>query len=330
MTLRGAMSTMRALISVLALVLLLVLYDFKQTIHAFTVVPIVDLAGAVAAFGVTTLLFINKWGMTLAREVGFLAMARSYLASCFYSLLPTGQVGAELGKVMTLAGRGTPSLVAASVVFDKLIGLLALGVLGIVAWFFAAGAAVWMLVLVLVVVACCVGVLVCTPFATALLTFAAAKIPTFLPRFRARIASLAAPVERWATDPMLLAKVLLLGFGGQLCMVAQYVFVAHGLGLTVAVPVLAVFVVVANLATLIPISLGGVGVREASLVGMLAADGVPGESAIALSLLVFAIFLIGAAAGAVIEFHELALAWRRFINRRSRVPEARDGREDPR
>lgn len=316
MKLRRYLPLLRAFVSILALALLVVLSDFRQIVHFMGSMRGIYFVGAVALFALNTALFIIKWTATLPGEVTFSAAARSFLVSRFHSLLPTGQMGAELSKVLTLADRANPPLVAASVAFDKVTGLLALGALGAAAWFVLPNAAVWMIVLVLLVVAGCAVALACAPFSVRLLAIAEKKVPHALPRFRAKAALMSAPIVRWSTAPWLLARVLVLGLVGQACMIAVYALIARGLGIDLPVPELALFVVVANLATLIPISVGGIGVREASLVGLLASHAVPTESAIALSLLVFAVFLLGAAVGAVFEFLELGLGWRRNILRK--------------
>lgn len=315
MTLRRYLPLIRAFVSILALALLLILSDFRQTFHFIGAMRGVYFAGAVVLFALNTVLFIVKWTLTLPAEVAFSAAARSFLVSKFHSLLPTGQMGAELSKVLTLADRANPSLVAGSVAFDKVTGLLSLGVLGAAAWFVLPNLALWMVVLVLLSVTSCTVALACAPFSVTLLSIADAKVPHVLPRFRAKVGLVSAPIARWSTDPWLLARVLVLGLAGQACMIAVYALIARGLGIALPMPALALFVVVANLATLIPISLGGIGVREASLVGLLASQGVAPESAIALSLLVFAVFLLGAATGAVFEFQALISTWKQHALR---------------
>lgn len=327
MKLRHYLPLVRALVSILALVLLLTLYDFRQVFHFASSIRGAYFAAAIGFFVVNTVLFIVKWTLTLPGEVTFLAAARSFLVSRFHSLLPAGQVGGELSKVLTLASHADPSVITGSVVFDKITGLLSLGLLGASAWFFFPGAPVWMIVLVLLVIVGCVIALVCSRFAFTLLAIDR-QSAHFLARFRAKIALVSAPIVRWTTDPWLTARVLVLGLAGQACMIVVYLLIARGLEIKLAVPELVLFVVVANLATLIPISLGGVGVREASLVGLLASHGVAAESAIALSLIVFAVFVLGVTTGAVIEFQGLVYACGRLIWRRRRTEGAmRQGRK---
>jgi hypothetical protein len=60
-------------------------------------------------------------------------------------------------------------------------------------------------------------------------------------------------------------------------------------------------VATASVAVLLPLSVGGLGLREGALIGCLSWLGVSGELAVALSLGVFAIMLIGALLGGMIE-----------------------------
>jgi len=326
MRLRHYLPLVRALVSILALVLLLTLYDFRQILHSARSIREAHLAVAIGFFAVNTALFIVKWTLTLPGEVAFLAAARSFLVSRFHSLLPAGQVGGELSKVLTLASHADPSVITGSVVFDKITGLLSLGLLGASAWVFFPSAPVWMIVLVLLIIVGCVIALACSPLAGTLLATNRGGVH-FLSRLRAKIALISAPIVRWTTDPWLMVRVLALGLAGQACMIVVYLLIARGLEIMLPVPELVLFVVVANLATLIPISLGGVGVREAGLVGLLASHGVAAESAIALSLIVFAVFVLGVTAGAAIECQELVYACRRLILKRRRIDAKRPRRK---
>jgi uncharacterized membrane protein YbhN (UPF0104 family) len=86
--------------------------------------------------------------------------------------------------------------------------------------------------------------------------------------------------------------------------VACYLVLAPSLELQVEVAALAGAVAIANLAALIPISIGGFGVREVGLVAILTAEyAVPGERALALSLTAMCVFLLAAMIGGFLELN---------------------------
>jgi uncharacterized membrane protein YbhN (UPF0104 family) len=70
---------------------------------------------------------------------------------------------------------------------------------------------------------------------------------------------------------------------------------------------------VVSLLQSLPISIAGIGVREGAYVYLLQLQGVPGESALALSLTVFGIQVLIALAGGLLQFYSL-LSRRRYKN----------------
>jgi hypothetical protein len=125
------------------------------------------------------------------------------------------------------------------------------------------------------------------------------------------------PAQRWlralgdrlddyAGRPALLARVLALAVGYTLLRVAVVMAGAEAIGITAPPQAWLVVVPLVIFATQIPVSLGGLGVREAAFVALLASWGVPGEESLALSL------LLGAAGLAA----ELPGAWFAFASAR--------------
>jgi uncharacterized membrane protein YbhN (UPF0104 family) len=65
---------------------------------------------------------------------------------------------------------------------------------------------------------------------------------------------------------------------------------------------------VVSLAVLLPLSIGGIGIREGAFVGVLGYLQVPGELALALSLTIFALQLLVASSGAILDFSRVGKA----------------------
>jgi len=87
--------------------------------------------------------------------------------------------------------------------------------------------------------------------------------------------------------------VLLLSLLAQLAGMATFTLLAWALGLAVPVVALGWVRSVALLVTAIPISVGGLGIREGTLVLLLGPYGVESHDALAFSLLVFAVTIVG-------------------------------------
>lgn len=233
-----------------------------------------------------------RW-LRLLREMGLsLSMPAAcalYMVGIFYGATTPGQAG-DLLKALYLRDRGQPAAPALlSVVIDRLCDLLvmaALGTLGI----FALGRLLPSRELqTALVVAMGLGLAVLTALLVArgprqwALTVA---LPRFAPRLRASL-------DRWNSQlaglhlrPALVLELGLLSLSSAFFTFLRLwlLFVALGLD---AVPLYVVVGVSALIAVLqvLPISIGGLGVREVVLVPVLAAYGYGSEEAITLSAL---------------------------------------------
>lgn len=95
-----------------------------------------------------------------------------------------------------------------------------------------------------------------------------------------------------------LGKLVLLSLGLQLSVVFSYFMVAQAMHLKISILPLLISVPVVELLISIPLSVGGIGVRDAALVFLLLPFGVSAEDAVSLSLLVvFVVTIMGVLSG---------------------------------
>ncbi len=110
-------------------------------------------------------------------------------------------------------------------------------------------------------------------------------------------------MERFRGEPVAVLTVLGVSFAYQLTMVVAAWTVGHALGLNLGITVLLAFMPAVAMAQVLPISIGGLGLREGALVVFLHPLGVSDGHAIAFGLLVYglnlAVSLLGAPAFAV-------------------------------
>jgi uncharacterized membrane protein YbhN (UPF0104 family) len=76
--------------------------------------------------------------------------------------------------------------------------------------------------------------------------------------------------------------------------------VARAMGLELSLPVLFAFISLVDLIRLLPISIGGLGVRELTLIALFANVGLEQEKAVAYSILAFAPLVVVAIAGGIV------------------------------
>lgn len=287
------MAWLRPAVSIVLLAVLYALVDLDQVIATLRAVNTGALACALLLFALSTILFTTKWRACLP-AARFKVLLRSLLSSMFFFLLPTGTLGAEASKLsVARSERLSIGAVAGSVAFDKLTGLSALALIGGLAGLLSQSA--WM------------------RYASAplLLTATAAfalsmhghavviAVSRFLPSgaLARKVATVASEWDEISRLPGLAWKTALLGTVAQAVVVGIYACLATGLGIDCNLPELAVCVVIANLISILPITVAGIGARELGLVAMLARTGVDPNAGASLTVAAFGVFLVGSAAG---------------------------------
>lgn len=101
-----------------------------------------------------------------------------------------------------------------------------------------------------------------------------------------------------------LVAVLVLSLLFQAVDIVITLLLAHAIGLTVQPVVFFAVIPIVYVATLLPISLGGLGVREGTLVFLLARFGVATSAAVTLSLLVYLCRILVGGTGGIVQFIE--------------------------
>jgi uncharacterized membrane protein YbhN (UPF0104 family) len=251
-------------------------------------------------FTVTVVLFVAlqllsafRWQL-LARLNGVGVQYRYHLAyyliGMFTNVFVPGLVGGDALRALYLGRRQNRiAQAAASVVADRVLGLLGL-------FWFAAIASVWIKTPRLP------GSIYQITLAAAGISLLAFLLSPFLVRIATRVNRLSqilAPIEPYLRRPFALAPALaisiVLQFSFALC---QYVL---GLGLSLTIPLSAFLLVVplSNVIASVPISINGLGLREASYVVLLGMAGVSRDKAVALSICYFAATLIGGLSGII-------------------------------
>lgn len=241
------------------------------------------------------LLKLNRPGLALGPVV------RVLFASDFAGQFLPGTLGVE---VFRLVGGtrlvGAPAAIS-SLIVDRLLSTVALAALVLVALGAApaalridapVAAAGW--IWLAVAVGACAALL--SPRAR---HTAERLLPRALAtRLESKIARAHTALDQYRARPGLLALGVALAVVFQLTRVLMYVIAAAALGVHAPVAALVVIIPVVIFLSLLPISVGGFGVREAALAYLLAPVGVPPEGAVAMSLLVFVVHTLSKIPGA--------------------------------
>jgi glycosyltransferase 2 family protein len=248
-----------------------------------------------------------KWWLLLPRE-SLRRMFELTWVGVFYSMVLPGQIAGEAVKAYRLAAsHADKGRVAASVAVDKVNGVLGLLPLALVGGLLSARAlpaAVWVLLLV----APCGALGALLALRSGVLSRALARAREHVLTRRARWAAISQEVERFADAwreysgrPWLMLASVACGSLFHVLAIAIIMFLAPAFGISVPLAEWLWIFAVVSLAMLLPISIGGIGVREGAFVGTLGILGVAPTPALALSLAIFGSQLVPAVVGGILE-----------------------------
>jgi uncharacterized protein (TIRG00374 family) len=304
---RGATRTLvKAAFGLTLVALLLLRLDVHQVLAALGRFSLPHVTIALALFAASWPVAAWRWRL-FAPGIAFRQLLGLTLVGQFYAIVLPGQIAGEAVKAYRVAkGSADAERLAASVAMDRVIGTLTLLIVacaGMVATPHALPLVLRELFGILVVL-----------FVAAIFMFNIPLIHTVaersivllarMPRLQAAAPSLRRAILAWqdfARAPWRLGMSLLCGIALQFVAIAMYAVLAIDLGIDLPIADWAWIVGVSSVAMLLPVSVGGIGLREGSLIGCLGYLGIAGEKAIALSLVVFAVTLSGAIVGAITE-----------------------------
>lgn len=250
-----------------------------------------------------------KWRMLLP-DTKFSRLATACFASYYIALLLPGQLAQEGAKAYYLSLAPSPKMhrIAASVVIDKIvsiIGLLVVGCIGLalsstplprsLTWLFVISGLLAILSL----------------FSLRAIWFYSrvsrllARLGLLLPAQERMINGFSGLFEAWhvySKNLPLLASNVLVAVLYQLVGVLIFYLLSCGLHLSVGFFDWSWIVGALTLALFLPLTFGGLGIREGTLIGILGIYGYRNETAIAVSLTAFSFVIMLAVIGAALTF----------------------------
>ncbi len=288
MTKRARLGSLIRLGGTLGLTIFLaVRLDWRELGQSITHLSPAGFWGAAGIFLLAQVVSTARWRQLagwMGFDAGFERFAAWYAAGMFCNLVLPTSVGGDVVRTWYLAHQGhgpadgRTRRAATSVLLDRGTGLLVLialaGIASLASPVDLPGRVRLFLYLVLggTVAGMVLGLLASD--------WLGRKIP--------KLAPLIAQGWEFARKPRLLAGSLALSVLVQVASVAQVAMIGWGMGLEVPLAVYGYVVPLVTLLTLLPVSVNGMGLREAGYAGLLGAFGVGASQAVALSLLGFA------------------------------------------
>lgn len=301
--------------SALILTLLLTFLPFRQVWSTMKRIPPLLGLGLLCAYLLLHLLGVVKWRLlinTAGANLTFSQSVRCYYGGLFGNIFLPSLVGGDLVRagMAFLVSRSRAAIVLGSLTdrIQDVIGLLGVTTIGVLllptSLAYQSHKRLWAVGgLLLVGGALGLGSLLVLP---------ARKFPF---KVRRIMAKLRRGIRSMYRRPARMLVAFSLGMALQVCQVAINYLLGEASGLRVAFNVWLFAWPLAKLSALLPITQGGIGVREAALVGLLAPFGAPAVFTAAVGLLFQAIVISGGLIAGII-----ALLIGRFFSTRTESP----------
>ena len=264
-------------------------------------------AAAIVLFFLAWCLATWKWRL-LWRKATWLEMLKANFAGQFYSMVLPGQLAGEIVKTYRLGRRFSDTAgVAASVLVDRatgLVGLLLLAFLGVLLSTSAAPAPAVVMLSVSAATVLCALFAITLPRVSDAATSAITRIGERYRLLRPVSAKIVELLSAWVSlmsSPRTILASVCLGAAFQALCVGANLIIAFDLGIEVGFFEWSWIFGLVSLALVLPITIAGFGVREGAYAGLLGMVGVSIEGAVAVSIVMFGISLLGVLVGGLFE-----------------------------
>ena len=254
------------------------------------------LMGLLAASALRWEVFLRSLDVELAPGP---TLRLTFVGAFFNAFLPTG-VGGDAYKAIRVRGRDIPlSKTLASVLLDRIVGIVCLAAFGLVAATMRltagdSGPLIPLGALVSLGILAVAGLLV--GFGERL--FRPGRATWF--GLRPRLQRTAQALREAGSHPRSVRLGILWGMLTQVLGIAAHLALARALGLSISLAALTLGVLLATVAATAPITINGLGVREGAWVWILGRYGVGAVDALAYALLVLAMSLASSAVGGIV------------------------------
>lgn len=229
-----------------------------------------------------------RWGLLLQRNIGAIELFRLQMLGTFFNTFLPGLVGGDAVKIYYLykkAGMGTEAV--ASVFMDRYLGYAALMTLGLISYPFGLGSFY--------------GTWITWVLPSMVAAFTLGSLVVFgLEIGRSRFESLSKVYgyfrSYWSRKAVL-AKAMAIGLMVHSISALMVFTLSRGMGEDIPLATLLVFIPVISTLAALPVSVGGIGIREGAMILLLGTVGVEADRATALSFLWYFSMVAGSSLG---------------------------------
>ena len=299
----------QVIVGVGALAFVIASADARGIAEAIRNTRVAYLPIAVAASFVVIWLMAYRWKVILhtrGQSPGTGLLFGCYLiASFFTNFVPGGSASGDLARFIYVDRMiRDKAFVLSSLVYERLVGMFTLLLVGLVATLISHGHVQTTPIYIAEAVFALAFIAISMLMSESISRRVAGVVESVANRLRVGRIGAGAARTILATSELrrrkgLLARTIAISIAVRLVWSAGCYVVSRAIGLPLSITLVFAFISLADLIRLMPVSVGGLGVREWVLVGLLAGVGIGREQALAFSLLVFAPLYLNAIAGGI-------------------------------
>jgi hypothetical protein len=322
----------RALISLAILIAILQNVETESVVKLVLSVKMGWLLAAAAVAFLGRIFAAFRWYILLRgrnAHVTFYRVLNIVLISSFFGMLLPGAIGVELLRVYGMSkATADTALALSSVLVERLLAILVLTLFSIGGLYLVTvelpaqlylAVWTWLLLLLLMIV------LLLHSLPRTLIDKLLER--PLLSRVRPPFTKLVRALDDYRAQPKLLMISLLAALLAALFRIVPTVLIARSLDINISIVYFAIFLPIVHLVVQIPISLGGLGVRETGFVFFMGLIGVSSENAFTLSIVVYALTLATALPGAWLYARQgLIVSHSQSVSSASMAPKGTEGR----
>jgi len=295
--------------------LLLSRVDLGRLWHTARTASPAWLAAGLGLYLLMCILSAWRWQLLLRAQyivAPLTTLTSSFLVATFFNNFLPSNIGGDVVRISdTARAAGSKTLAATVVLLDRGIGLLGLIFVAAIGASLASDSATTVpggAAILWVALAAALGVAAPLVLAPALVGRLLRPLETLHQEWvRERLARLTTALGRFREQPAALVLCFLGGILVQVTLVAFYAAVARGLAIPVGFADLAILVPLSFIVQMLPVSVNGFGIREATFTVYFARIGLPAESAFALSFIgavLIMVFSLSGAAAYILRGHD--------------------------
>ncbi len=291
---------MRLIVSFVLMTLLALKMDWPRFFELIGRLSPLSLLSALAVSVSAIVLSAYKWRLvafSLDLDAPFGMMVSSYFVGLFFNnFLPTN-IGGDVVRAAHLARETqNPPAAVASVVVERIIAASSLGLISLLALAVDYSKVMRFAPLIAAFAAICAGLMAACLAGDAIGRALSRLKFDIVPKVSDSLSSLAASLK----DLSMVARVLALSLAFHAMVVAMNVLIFKSMDLEVPLTGLVVFVPLISALSMLPVSVNGLGIREASYAYFFGLYGVKTAEAVAASLAFYALVTITSLIGGVI------------------------------